>query len=172
MPKTTLINNGIKTEWSPTRPAIIRVINKTGQPRSGSPICQYLLVSELDDTMSCYHLYITITISHKVLKVSFEEELLQSQSIELLTMVIVINVVTDGFSRGLKMIGSCNCPIAGVQLRLTVLLQLCRLIRAKYSSYAPITFKEISIVNRRNCMREKNPFGNKSWTENRKKIKI
>ena len=84
--------------------------------------------------MSCYQLYITITISHKVLKVSFEEELLQSPSLELVTILIVINVVIGGFSGGLRMIGSCICPITGVRLQPTVRLQLCRLIRTKYSS--------------------------------------
>ena len=34
-----MINNGDRTEWSPIRSVIIRVINKIGRPRSGSPIC-------------------------------------------------------------------------------------------------------------------------------------
>ena len=34
-----LINNGNRTEWGPIRSVIIRVINKIGRPRSGSPIC-------------------------------------------------------------------------------------------------------------------------------------
>ena len=34
------INIGNRTECSPIQPVIIRVINKIGQPRSGSPICQ------------------------------------------------------------------------------------------------------------------------------------
>ena len=33
------ISNGNRTEWSPIRSVIIRVINKIGRPRSGSPIC-------------------------------------------------------------------------------------------------------------------------------------
>ena len=33
------ISNGNRTEWSPIRSVIIRVINKIGQPCSGSPIC-------------------------------------------------------------------------------------------------------------------------------------
>ena len=33
------INNGNRTEWSPIRSVIIRVINKIRRPRSGSPIC-------------------------------------------------------------------------------------------------------------------------------------
>ena len=37
--KMAAIHNGNRTEWSPIRSAIIRVINKIGQPRSGSPIC-------------------------------------------------------------------------------------------------------------------------------------
>ena len=34
-----LINDGNRTEWSPIRSVIIRVINKIRRPRSGSPIC-------------------------------------------------------------------------------------------------------------------------------------
>ena len=34
-----IINNGNRTEWSPIWSVIIRVINKIGRPRSGSPIC-------------------------------------------------------------------------------------------------------------------------------------
>ena len=33
------ICNGNRTEWSPIRSVIIRVINKIGRPRSGRPIC-------------------------------------------------------------------------------------------------------------------------------------
>ena len=33
------ISNGNRTEWSPIRSVIVRVINKIGRPRSGSPIC-------------------------------------------------------------------------------------------------------------------------------------
>ena len=34
-----IISNGNRTEWSPIRSVIMRVINKIGRPRSGSPIC-------------------------------------------------------------------------------------------------------------------------------------
>ena len=34
-----IISNGNRTEWSPVRSVIKRVINKIGRPRSGSPIC-------------------------------------------------------------------------------------------------------------------------------------
>ena len=43
----TRISNGNRTEWSPIRSAIIRVINKIGRPRSGSPIC--LITSMITD---------------------------------------------------------------------------------------------------------------------------
>ena len=33
------INDGNWTEWIPIRSVIIRVINKIGRPRGGSPIC-------------------------------------------------------------------------------------------------------------------------------------
>ena len=36
---TSMICNGNRTEWSPIRSVIIRVINKIGRPRNGSPIC-------------------------------------------------------------------------------------------------------------------------------------
>ena len=39
MTMTITISNGNRTEWSPIRSVIIRVISKIGQPRSGSPIC-------------------------------------------------------------------------------------------------------------------------------------
>ena len=35
-----IISNGNRTEWSPIRSVIIRVINKIGRPCSGSPICR------------------------------------------------------------------------------------------------------------------------------------
>ena len=37
--KSQFISNGNRTEWSPIRSVIIRVINKIGRPRSRSPIC-------------------------------------------------------------------------------------------------------------------------------------
>ena len=40
VPKTNdAICNGNRTEWSPIRSVIIRVINKIGRPRSVRPIC-------------------------------------------------------------------------------------------------------------------------------------
>ena len=41
------ISNGNRTEWSPIWSVIIRVINKIGRPRSGSPIC--LITSMITD---------------------------------------------------------------------------------------------------------------------------
>ena len=51
-----VINNGNRTEWSPIRSVVVRVINKIG--RGGSPICQsrVWLQTELDDTKSSYQL--------------------------------------------------------------------------------------------------------------------
>ena len=59
-----IMNITNRTEWSPFRSVIIRVIYKIRRPRSGSPICQsqVWLQTELDDTKSCYQLIITITI--------------------------------------------------------------------------------------------------------------
>ena len=57
------ICNGNWTDWSPIRFVIIRVINKIGRPRSGSPICLITvwLQTELDDTKFRYQLIITLT---------------------------------------------------------------------------------------------------------------
>ena len=65
--KKPTINNGNRTEWSPIRSVIIRVINKIGRPRIGSPIClsRTWLLTELDDKKSCYQLIIIISISEK-----------------------------------------------------------------------------------------------------------
>ena len=49
----TLINNGNRTEWSPIRSVIIRVINKIGRPRSGSPICYHKYDYRLNWTTRC-----------------------------------------------------------------------------------------------------------------------
>ena len=45
--KGAVIYNGNRTEWSPIRSVIIRVINKIGRPHSGSPIC--LVTSMITD---------------------------------------------------------------------------------------------------------------------------
>ena len=50
-----MISNGNRTEWSPIRSVIIRVINKIGRPRSGSPIC--LITSMITDRLSINHKY-------------------------------------------------------------------------------------------------------------------
>ena len=45
--KMSLICNGNGSEWSPIRSVIIRVIDKIGRTRSGSPIC--LITSMITD---------------------------------------------------------------------------------------------------------------------------
>ena len=39
-PMLPWVYNSNRTEWSPIQSVIIQVINKIGQPLSGSPICQ------------------------------------------------------------------------------------------------------------------------------------
>ena len=60
-----MINNGNRTEYSPIRSVIIRVINKIGGSRSGSPICQsrVWLQTELDEKKFSYQLITTVSIS-------------------------------------------------------------------------------------------------------------
>ena len=49
-----MVSNGNRTEWSPIRSVIIRVINKIGRPRSGSPIC---LITSLIITLTKFVTY-------------------------------------------------------------------------------------------------------------------
>ena len=59
-----LRNSGNRTEWSSIRSVIMRVINKIGRPRNGSPICliaSMITELELHDTKSCYQLIKTIS---------------------------------------------------------------------------------------------------------------
>ena len=85
-----MIHIGNRTEWSPIRSVIIRVITKSDDREAGLRFVFYedffffyfilfffyflhffftfsrgCLQTELDDTMTCYQLIITITISHK-----------------------------------------------------------------------------------------------------------
>ena len=58
--KFSTTSYGNRTEWSPIRSVIIRVINKIGRPRSGSSIClsRVSLQTELDDTKPFFQLII------------------------------------------------------------------------------------------------------------------
>ena len=54
------VDNGIKTEWSPIRSLIIRVINKIRRRRSGSPICLITSRAKMRRSHSagkCYDLF-------------------------------------------------------------------------------------------------------------------
>ena len=62
---STLISNGNRTEWSPIRSVIIRVINKIGRPRSGSPIC--LITSMITDRIGRHE--VLLPINHKYNKI-------------------------------------------------------------------------------------------------------
>ena len=59
------INNGNRTEWSPIRSVIIRVINKIGRPRSGRPIC--LIMSMLTDRIGRHE--VLLPINHNFNKI-------------------------------------------------------------------------------------------------------
>ena len=54
----SVINNGNRTEWSPIRSVIIRVINKIGRPRSGSPIC--LITSMITDRIGRHEVLLPV----------------------------------------------------------------------------------------------------------------
>ena len=52
------VSNGNRTEWSPIRSVIIRVINKIGRPRSGRPIC--LITSMITDRIGRHEVLLPI----------------------------------------------------------------------------------------------------------------
>ena len=60
-----LICNGNRTEWSPIQSVIIRVINKIGRPRSGSPIC--LITSMITDRIGRHG--VLLPINHNFNKI-------------------------------------------------------------------------------------------------------
>ena len=53
-----MINNSNRTEWSPIRSVIIRVINEIGRLRSGSPIC--LITSMITDRIGRHEVLLPI----------------------------------------------------------------------------------------------------------------
>ena len=59
------VSNGNRTEWSPILSVIIRVINKIGRPRSGSPIC--LITSMLTDRIGRHE--VMLPINHNYNKI-------------------------------------------------------------------------------------------------------
>ena len=59
------ISNGNRTEWSPIRSVIIRVINKIGRPRSGSLIC--LITSMITDRIGRHE--VLLPINHNFNKI-------------------------------------------------------------------------------------------------------
>ena len=60
-----LISNGNRTEWSPIRSVIIRVINKIGRPRSGSLIC--LITSMITDRIGRHE--VLLPVNHNFNKI-------------------------------------------------------------------------------------------------------
>ena len=63
VPNSVLTGN--RTEWSPIRSVIIRVINKIGRPRSRSPIC--LIMSMITDRIGRHE--VLLPINHNFNKI-------------------------------------------------------------------------------------------------------
>ena len=59
------LSNGNRTEWSIIRSVIIRVINKIGRPRGGSPIC--LITSMITDRIGRHK--VLLPINHNFNKI-------------------------------------------------------------------------------------------------------
>ena len=68
------ICNGNWTEWSPIRFVIIRVINKIGRPRSGSPIC--LITGMITDRIGRHE--VSLPINHNFNKICEKKALFLS----------------------------------------------------------------------------------------------
>ena len=62
-----LTYNGNRTEWSPIRSVIIRVINKIARPHSGSPIC--LITSMISDRIRRHE--VLLPINHNYNKICY-----------------------------------------------------------------------------------------------------
>ena len=60
-----VMSNGNRTEWGPIWSVIIRVINKIGRPRSGSPIC--LITSMITDRIGRHE--VLLPINHNFNKI-------------------------------------------------------------------------------------------------------
>ena len=54
----TILSNGNRTGWSPIRSVIIRVSNKIGRPRNGSPIC--LITSMITDRIGRHEVLLPV----------------------------------------------------------------------------------------------------------------
>ena len=143
-----LIDNGNRIEWSPIRSVIIRVINKIGWQRGGSPICRWRvwLQTELGDTNSCYQLKITASISGKKrltlrTNISGRDNVQSKKNFSVLEIPQFFDGCWYGYCdqfcdwwiwlSGLTMIGCFNCPITGVRLQPTSRLQLFKMISEK-----------------------------------------
>ena len=63
--KIRFISNGNRTEWSPLRSVIIRVIKKIRQSRRGSPIC--LIMSMITDRIRRHK--VLLPINHNFNKI-------------------------------------------------------------------------------------------------------
>ena len=61
----SVVSNGNRTEWSPIRSVITRVINKIGRPCSGSPIC--LITSMITDRIGRHE--VLLPINHNLNKI-------------------------------------------------------------------------------------------------------
>ena len=64
--RVSWISNDNRTEWSPIRSVVIRVINKIWRPRSGSPIC--LITSMITDRIGRHDVLLRINHNLKFLK--------------------------------------------------------------------------------------------------------
>ena len=60
-----IIINDSRTEWSPIRSVIVRVINKIERPRSGSPIC--LIMSMITDRIGRHK--VLLPVNHNFNKI-------------------------------------------------------------------------------------------------------
>ena len=89
---------GNMTEWSPIRSVIIRVINKIGRPRSGSPIC--LIMGMITNRIGRHK--VLLPINHKYNKIR-EKNLDKAKPVKDLSSLKQKAIFeTEGISRSIQ----------------------------------------------------------------------
>ena len=105
--RRTAIYNGKRTEWSPIRSVIIRVINEIGRPHSGSPIC--LIMSMITDRIGRHE--VLLPINHIYNKISKRKGRKRTGE-----------GIDNSFMIRKKNVFKCNWPISARALTRTVQL--------------------------------------------------
>ena len=80
--------NGNRTEWSPIRSVIIRVINKIARPHSGSPIC--LITSVISDRIGRHEVLLPINHNYNKICYILDFFLIKTQEIPIFFFLLAV----------------------------------------------------------------------------------